>query len=161
MRALNVWYHLLVLVGLELGARATVPSDISVSDSFQNCTICLETVWTQEFNFTVTMIPNCRHTFHSECILEWIRNSHDTCPTCRGHIGRYLEQYLPPQQEHQSRHPNWPIKVAILIWISMLSFVLKSVSNSSHPVAIAWWTSPAPGLLLLSLVLLIFILFSI
>jgi hypothetical protein len=43
------------------------------------CSICLE-----KTNETVSI--TCKHTFHKDCISEWITRGHRTCPLCRGAI---------------------------------------------------------------------------
>jgi hypothetical protein len=54
---------------------------ISVSDIDENssCSICLE-----DFNSTTTEILflDCKHIYHSPCILEWITKD-PSCPLCR------------------------------------------------------------------------------
>lgn len=42
------------------------------------CAICLEGL-SQEL---AKKWPNCRHSFHPDCILEWTKEKY-TCPTCR------------------------------------------------------------------------------
>jgi len=51
----------------------------SVDDNL--CSICLE-VMNININNIYT-IPECNHIFHTNCIIEWFRSSHDTCPLCR------------------------------------------------------------------------------
>lgn len=43
------------------------------------CSICLSTIVEEA---TVRLLPNCKHTFHAECIDMWF-NSNTTCPICR------------------------------------------------------------------------------
>ncbi|KAH8493818.1 hypothetical protein Peur_061418 [Populus x canadensis] len=43
------------------------------------CSICLGTILEGD---TVRVLPNCKHTFHVECIDMWL-GSHSTCPICR------------------------------------------------------------------------------
>lgn len=43
------------------------------------CSICLGTIVEGD---TVRVLPNCKHTFHVECIDMWL-GSHSTCPICR------------------------------------------------------------------------------
>ncbi|KAK9150445.1 hypothetical protein Syun_008754 [Stephania yunnanensis] len=43
------------------------------------CSVCLSTIEEEEM---VRLLPNCKHTFHSQCIDVWL-NGHSTCPVCR------------------------------------------------------------------------------
>ncbi|KAG5235036.1 hypothetical protein OIU76_026265 [Salix suchowensis] len=43
------------------------------------CSICLGTIVEGD---SVRVLPNCKHTFHVECIDIWL-GSHSTCPICR------------------------------------------------------------------------------
>jgi len=47
----------------------------------KECVICLDD-FNLGFNEQVCDLPACRHSYHVNCILEWLRN-HSTCPTCR------------------------------------------------------------------------------
>ncbi|GAA0138806.1 ubiquitin-protein ligase [Lithospermum erythrorhizon] len=48
-------------------------------DSIMECSICLSTLEEKEVART---LPNCKHTFHAECIDKWFE-SHPNCPICR------------------------------------------------------------------------------
>ena len=43
-----------------------------------NCAICLEPLTGDVYG-----LKNCRHTFHTRCILSWWEVGSDTCPCCR------------------------------------------------------------------------------
>ncbi|KAM3204214.1 hypothetical protein P3L10_027623 [Capsicum annuum] len=43
------------------------------------CSICLSTIEDGEL---VRILPNCKHSFHVECIDKWF-DCHSTCPVCR------------------------------------------------------------------------------
>lgn len=43
------------------------------------CAVCLSVLEEEE---VARLLPNCRHTFHAECIDKWL-SSHSTCPICR------------------------------------------------------------------------------
>lgn len=47
------------------------------------CSICLSTFDEGE---KVKMLPKCTHTFHPDCIDEWLR-TRSSCPLCRASIG--------------------------------------------------------------------------
>ncbi|KDP31772.1 hypothetical protein JCGZ_12233 [Jatropha curcas] len=47
--------------------------------SLIECAVCLSFLDDQE---TARLLPNCKHTFHAECIDKWL-SSHTTCPICR------------------------------------------------------------------------------
>lgn len=45
-----------------------------------NCSICLQPMSDDSNRYC---LPSCNHTFHTECILNWFRSGHRTCPLCR------------------------------------------------------------------------------
>lgn len=47
------------------------------------CSICLFPC--NETDSETIAVPSCKHTFHSDCILEWLLSS-DHCPYCRAEI---------------------------------------------------------------------------
>lgn len=69
-------------VGLDSAMLETLPTFLykpqNLRDSL-DCAICLCEF---EENEEARFLPNCRHTFHVECIDMWFR-SHSTCPVCR------------------------------------------------------------------------------
>ena len=42
------------------------------------CSICLE-----ESDMQMYTLPECNHTFHTNCILAWFRKGSKTCPLCK------------------------------------------------------------------------------
>lgn len=70
-----------------------------MTDQPAECTICLETKPTEEFQ----QAPMCAHAFCRPCYSKWT-SSHATCPLCRGPIAN-LESVVMPfgQREHQTR----------------------------------------------------------
>ncbi|XP_050206546.1 RING-H2 finger protein ATL40-like [Mercurialis annua] len=71
--------------GLDPGVIASLPifvykqTNNSVDQENQECAVCLSFLEDQEM---AMVLPNCRHTFHAECIDKWLA-SHSTCPICR------------------------------------------------------------------------------
>lgn len=43
------------------------------------CAVCLSNLENEEM---ARLLPNCKHTFHADCIDKWF-GSHSTCPICR------------------------------------------------------------------------------
>ena len=50
------------------------------------CSICLDDIT----NNNITILKECNHTFHKECIDKW--KHHNTCPYCRKELTQ-LEKY--------------------------------------------------------------------
>ncbi|KAM3343479.1 RING-H2 finger protein ATL40 [Capsicum galapagoense] len=50
------------------------------------CSICLSTIEDGEL---VRILPNCKHSFHVECIDKWF-DCHSTCPVCRAEAKPHL-----------------------------------------------------------------------
>ncbi|KAH7533169.1 E3 ubiquitin-protein ligase ATL41 [Ziziphus jujuba] len=75
--------------GLEPSVIAMLPMfvfkqvDNSTDDDGNNttteCAVCLCTLEDEEM---ARLLPNCKHTFHAECVDKWF-GSHSTCPICR------------------------------------------------------------------------------
>jgi len=61
--------------------NAFASSDVEGSQA--QCTICLESIGTQQ---ETRELP-CKHSFHGECLYGWIREN-PTCPNCRQAIDR-------------------------------------------------------------------------
>jgi hypothetical protein len=45
------------------------------------CSVCSDDLEENEFG----IVPECKHVFHEECLLEWIKRK-NTCPICRQSI---------------------------------------------------------------------------
>ncbi|XP_072979761.1 RING-H2 finger protein ATL40-like [Typha angustifolia] len=61
-----------------ISALPTFPYKKS-SSTTSECAVCLSVL---EDGEEVRLLPNCKHTFHVECIDMWL-HSHPTCPICR------------------------------------------------------------------------------
>ncbi|KAK9152958.1 hypothetical protein Sjap_000438 [Stephania japonica] len=59
--------------------RSSSQDQISCTTNSIECSVCLSTIEEEEM---VRLLPNCKHTFHSQCIDMWL-NGHSTCPVCR------------------------------------------------------------------------------
>lgn len=69
-------------VGLDSAILETLPMFLYKSQNFTDgleCAVCLSEF---EENEKGRVLPNCRHSFHVDCIDMWFR-SHSTCPICR------------------------------------------------------------------------------
>jgi hypothetical protein len=53
--------------------------NLTRNDDYLTCSICLETV----HHFDNKKITRCNHTFHTDCLYKWDRN---TCPNCRSDL---------------------------------------------------------------------------
>ena len=71
-----------------------------VSNEYDNdfCSICHVDI--EQNMYTV---PFCEHTFHSDCIIEWFRRGHTSCPYCRAE----------PEHNDQPRYIPWGDRQAI------------------------------------------------
>lgn len=49
-------------------------------DSGRECCICLDK------NTNPWVTTRCSHSFHEECVSNWTRNNHSTCPVCRSNL---------------------------------------------------------------------------
>lgn len=69
-------------VGLDSAVLETLPMFVYKSQNFADeleCAVCLSEL---KENDKGRLLPNCRHSFHVECIDMWF-HSHSTCPLCR------------------------------------------------------------------------------
>nr|ABK23755.1 unknown [Picea sitchensis] len=69
-------------VGLDARVVESLPVFEYKAQSFKEaleCAICLSEF---EDNEKARLLPNCKHSFHVDCIDMWFR-SHSTCPICR------------------------------------------------------------------------------
>lgn len=59
--------------------RVESEDDGNNTSTAMECAVCLSTLEDEEM---ARLLPNCKHTFHAECIDKWF-GSHSTCPVCR------------------------------------------------------------------------------
>ena len=138
-------YH--IFLSLLLHNATNASSDVVIEIGREDCTICLETIW-RGVNAT-EMIPDCSHSFHSECIKGWVQRAHDTCPTCRGNIGSYLQKYLPAQKHSYSATTS--VIILVVIWSCFVFMVIQSGPISSPSTLTGLTISPSIGRILLTL----------
>lgn len=72
----------LLNVGLDSATLETLPIFHYKSQNFVDGLDCAVCLCEFEENEKARLLPNCRHSFHIECIDMWFR-SHSTCPVCR------------------------------------------------------------------------------
>uniref|UniRef100_A0A914HZ94 RING-type domain-containing protein n=1 Tax=Globodera rostochiensis TaxID=31243 RepID=A0A914HZ94_GLORO len=53
---------------------------VDKKEEAKECAICLNSI---DFKEKVRPLPACNHIFHNECIEQWLRSGHNTCPICR------------------------------------------------------------------------------
>ena len=62
---------------------STIMSNFNIDvHDIRSCSIC---VASYENNDDISIIVNCDHQFHTNCINTWLRN-HNTCPLCRTNV---------------------------------------------------------------------------
>ncbi|KAF5744110.1 E3 ubiquitin-protein ligase ATL41-like [Tripterygium wilfordii] len=72
-------------------------------DHTVDCAVCLSSLEEQEM---ARRLPNCRHTFHAECIDKWLA-SHSTCPICRTEAEPQMLQ-LEPREGPEGKAASAP-----------------------------------------------------
>lgn len=72
----------LLNVGLDSAILETLPVFLYKSQNFADGLDCAVCLCEFEENEKARLLPNCGHSFHTECIDMWFR-SHSTCPVCR------------------------------------------------------------------------------
>ncbi|XP_030538557.2 E3 ubiquitin-protein ligase ATL41-like [Rhodamnia argentea] len=70
--------------------RRVGAQDEAASVTLEECTVCLSALEDGEM---ARELPNCKHTFHVECIDRWL-SSHPTCPICRTEAEPQVQQEL-------------------------------------------------------------------
>lgn len=72
--------------------------DIVPDESNELCSICQEKY---EQTSNIVILP-CKHYFHEECVVQWLKNYHHKCPLCREPCG----EYKPIDENHQPINEN-------------------------------------------------------
>lgn len=62
------------------------------------CPICYDNLNTEQ-SYT---IPDCNHTFHTNCLIHWFRNGYRHCPTCN-HLGLGSTKYCTSSSSSYSK----------------------------------------------------------
>jgi len=66
------------------------------------CAICLGNLNEKEKK---TVVLQCNHTYHIECVGSWFENDKDTCPVCRDRVSRsVMMQVAPARVAREDRH---------------------------------------------------------
>lgn len=65
----------------------------NINGTGTECAVCLSMLEEEEM---ARLLPNCKHTFHAECIDKWL-SSQSTCPICRTEAQ--------PQLQPENREP--------------------------------------------------------
>jgi hypothetical protein len=58
-----------------------------------DCCICLQSLSNNTDTYT---IPECNHTFHTNCIIPWFRTSNPNCPYCRSTMDNEPRGFFDP-----------------------------------------------------------------
>lgn len=90
------------------------------------CTVCLSLLEDEE---VVRLLPNCKHTFHAECIDKWL-TSHSTCPVCRAEA----QPTAPPEPAGQPAAPP-PTASPLERSGSMVSLCMEGTSSDGAGVS--------------------------
>ena len=124
------WLQSLILISLVgLLVEAHVPPVAVVPIEDVDCGICLKRIWSG-FNET-EIVPACQHSFHSECILEWVQRwARTTCPICRGDIGANLRGLMEDSKRGVISR-GWIITSICLIWFCMLMLFIQSRNSTA------------------------------
>ncbi|GLJ39076.1 hypothetical protein SUGI_0796550 [Cryptomeria japonica] len=79
-----------------------VYSKLSPEIQGMECPICLTDFMNGE---RVRVLPNCKHSFHMECVDKWFI-SHSSCPTCRHCLLHRAAHVLGPTGSTEYFHPS-------------------------------------------------------
>ncbi|KAM7271370.1 hypothetical protein ACFE04_030584 [Oxalis oulophora] len=95
---------------------------VNGQDSFE-CAVCLSLLENEEI---ARVLPNCKHSFHAECIDKWL-SSHSTCPICRTEA----EPMAMPQPEPR----EGPVTSGAVATAPLLEGIHSSSTNESSTKA--------------------------
>ncbi|MCL7048495.1 hypothetical protein MKW94_009104 [Papaver nudicaule] len=60
------------------------------TDHTIECSVCISSIEDEEI---ARVLPNCKHTFHAECVDMWL-TTHSTCPVCRMEAEPSVQQVM-------------------------------------------------------------------
>ncbi|KAM7274958.1 hypothetical protein ACFE04_016824 [Oxalis oulophora] len=83
--------HPEIIAGLPIFMFKRIKGD---QDSISECAVCLTVPEDDEM---ARLLPNCKHTFHAECIDKWL-TSQSTCPICRADALPWPKLQLMPRE---------------------------------------------------------------
>lgn len=87
---LRLWYKERVFTRI-LNRLVPVPytewRDLEAAEGLRHCPVCLA-----DFDAAkpIVVLPNCRHSFHHQCIVSWIKMK-DSCPLCKQEVLKYIQ----------------------------------------------------------------------
>ena len=77
---------------LEIGKQKNSPLEDIESQHAQTevsaCSICLADYNNGDI-ITYSSTGQCNHTYHKDCIIQWLVIGHNSCPTCRNEFIKY------------------------------------------------------------------------
>ena len=76
----------------------------------EQCAICFEDLTNNTFTL------ECKHKFHTECIVKWFRNDNSSCPLCKDintydNLSYWTKIETITQIKHLGRRKNCPIQI--------------------------------------------------
>jgi len=67
------------------------------------CAICHE-----DLSDNLYQLPECSHTYHTNCIMHWFRTKHTTCPLCQNQGINYTQAYYEVNNsQHYGERALW------------------------------------------------------